>query len=84
MKFRTLAAITVAALIATPALASHCPKDMAAIDAALAKNPSLSAEQMTEVKALRAEGEKLHKAGDHGASVQALEKAMGILGISHN
>lgn len=83
MKFPALAALTAAALIATPALAAHCPKDMKAIDAALAKNPSLSSEQMAEVTKLRAEGEQLHKSGNHGASVAALEKAMGILGVGH-
>ena len=51
------------------------------IDAALAKNPSLSAAQMAEVKKLRAEGEKLHKAGKHQESVDTLAKAMKILKI---
>ena len=36
----------IAVAFAAPAFANHCPKDMAAIDAALAKNPKLSAEQM--------------------------------------
>ena len=36
---------------------------MTAIDAALAKNPKLSAEQMAAVKKDRADGEALHKAG---------------------
>ena len=76
-----LAAAAVLALAASPALASHCPKDMAAIDAALAKNPKLSKEEMTQVKKLRAEGEKLHKAGKHKESLESLEKAEAILGI---
>ncbi|MDX5445498.1 MAG: hypothetical protein LPJ87_05530 [Zoogloeaceae bacterium] len=63
------------------AFAAHCPADMKKIDAALATNPQLSSEQMTEVKALRAEGEELHKAGKHGESVETLAKAMKILGI---
>ena len=66
---------------AGPAVAFHCPRDMAAIDAALAKNPSLTTEQMTEVTTRRAEGEKLHKAGKHQESVDTLAKAMEILGI---
>lgn len=69
------------ALASASALAFHCPKDMKAIDAALAKNPSLSAQQMSQVKQYRAEGEALHKAGKHQESVDTLAKAMKILGI---
>jgi hypothetical protein len=54
---------------------------MKAIDDALAKNPKLSAAQMSDVKKFRAEGETLHKAGKHQESVDTLAKAMGILGI---
>jgi len=68
-------------LISASAFAFHCPKDMKAIDAALAKKPSLSAAQMSEVKKYRAEGEALHKAGKHQESVDTLAKAMKILGI---
>ena len=63
------------------AFAMHCPADMAKIDAALAKNPQLSAAEMAEVKKLRAEGEALHKAGKHQDSVDTLAKAMKILKI---
>jgi outer membrane biogenesis lipoprotein LolB len=69
------------ALLSAGALAFHCPKDMKAIDAALAKNPQLSAEQMSQVKKYRADGEALHKAGKHQESVDTLAKAMKILGI---
>lgn len=69
------------AFAGSTAFAFHCPKDMAAIDAALAKHPKLSAAQMAEVKEYRAEGEKLHKAGKHQESVDALAKARKILGI---
>jgi hypothetical protein len=68
-------------LASSAAFAFHCPMDMKKIDDALAKNPSLSAEQMAEVKKLRAEGETLHKAGKHQESVDTLGKAMKILGI---
>lgn len=71
----------VLALFSASVLALHCPKDMKAIDAALAKNPSLSAQQMQQVKKYRAEGEALHKAGKHQQSVDTLAKAMKILGI---
>jgi hypothetical protein len=79
-----LSAAAVTALIAiasSPALAFHCPKDMKKIDAALAASPKLTAEQMTQVTKLRAEGEAQHKAGSHQASVDKLAEAMAILGI---
>jgi hypothetical protein len=80
MKLQTLiAAVLLAASGA--ALAFRCPADMKKIDEALAKNPKLTAEQMTEVKKYRAEGEALHKAGKHQESVDTLAKAMKILDI---
>lgn len=63
------------------ASAFHCPADMKKIDEALAKKPALTAEQLAEVKTLRAEGETLHKAGKHQESVDTLAKAMKILNI---
>jgi hypothetical protein len=73
--------IAIAALVAAPAFAFHCPADMAKIDAALAKNPQLSAADMAAVKKLRADGEALHKAGKHQESVDTLAKAMKLLKI---
>lgn len=75
--------MTLTALMALSgaALAFHCPADMKKIDAALDKKPMLSAEQMSEVKKLRTDGEALHKAGKHQESVDTLAKAMKILGI---
>ncbi len=80
---RILASAAVLMLLSAPAFANHCPKDMAAIDAALAKNPNLSDAQMAEVKKLRAEGETLHKQGKHQQSIEALQKAEDILKIPH-
>ena len=75
-------ALFVALAFATStAFAMHCPKDMKAIDEALAKNPKLSEAQMKEVKAHRAKGEELHKAGKHQESVDELGKAMKTLNI---
>ncbi|MCS3457647.1 hypothetical protein ACW5WQ_03665 [Aeromonas rivuli] len=71
----------IALLFSTPALAFHCPVDMKQIDDALATGPALSAEQLAEVKTLRAEGETLHKAGRHQESVDTLAKAKALLGI---
>lgn len=69
------------ALVSATAFAFHCPKDMKAIDAALAKNPSLSAQQMSDVKKYRTEGEALHKASKHQQALDTLAKAMKILNI---
>jgi len=69
------------AFASSAAFAFHCPVDMKKIDAALAKNPRLSAAQLAEVKKYRAEGETLHKAGRHQESVDTLAKAMNILGV---
>lgn len=77
-----LALATALMFVAGPAFANSCPKHMAAIDAALAKNPPLAAEQMAQVKKLRAEGEQLHNAGQHQQSMDALSKAETILGIN--
>lgn len=75
-------ALLLASLLFTgSALAFHCPADMKKIDEALAMSPKLAAEQISEIKKLRAEGETLHKAGNHQASVDTLAKAMKILGI---
>jgi hypothetical protein len=70
------------ALLASPAYAFHCPADMAKIDAALKAGTSLSAAQLEKVTSLRAEGERLHNAGNHGDSVKVLGEAMKILGIN--
>ena len=78
---RILVAAALSFALASPALAFHCPKDMAEIDAALAKGPALSADQLAEVTKLRAEGEAMHKAGKHQESVDTLAKAKKILGL---
>lgn len=70
-----------ALLFAGTAMAGQCPKIMAAVDAALAQNPKITAEQMAQVKELRAQGEAQHKAGQHKESVESLNKAKEILGV---
>ena len=80
---RLIASAAMLVALSAPAFANHCPKDMAAIDAALAKNPKLSDAQMTQVKTLRANGEALHKAGKHQESIEQLQKAEDILKIPH-
>jgi hypothetical protein len=78
MKLAMLAAL---AFASSAAFAFHCPADMKKIDAALAANPKLSAQQLDEVKKFRADGEALHKAGKHQDSVDTLAKAMKVLNI---
>jgi hypothetical protein len=68
------------AFAATAAFAHNCPNEMKAIDAALPK-AKLDAKQSAEVKKLRADGERLHKAGKHAESMAAHRKAKGVLGI---
>ena len=81
MKRLTLGLAAAMIFASGAAFARHCPKDMKAIDEALAKKPKLSAAQMSEVKKQRAEGEALHKAGKHPESEEVLAKAMKTLGI---
>lgn len=78
---KTLFVAIVLAFASSSAFARHCPKDMKAIDEALAKSPKLSAQQLDEVKKYRSEGESLHKAGNHPASEETLAKAMKVLGL---
>ncbi|MEZ5832071.1 MAG: hypothetical protein R3D05_12910 [Dongiaceae bacterium] len=79
---KLLAALAFTVAMSGTAFANHCPVMMKAIDAALAKNPSLTAEQLAEVKEYREQGETLHKQGKHAESMDALAKAEQILGIS--
>ena len=72
-------AAAISMVLSGPAMAFHCPKDMAEIDAALAKNPDLTKAQLAEVTELRARGEEFHNGEDHQAAVDTLAKAMDIL-----
>ena len=77
---KRIALLAALAFFTASALANSCPREMRAIDEALPK-AKLDAAKTDEVKKLRAEGEKLHKEGKHDASMAALTKAKGILGI---
>ena len=77
---KRIALFAALAFSASVALASNCPVEMKAIDAALPK-AKLNDKQSAEVKKLRADGEAFHKAGKHSESMAALGKAKGILGI---
>lgn len=81
MKLRVLAVATGLLLVSTGAFAFHCPADMKKIDQAMAANPKLNADQLNEVKKLRADGEALHKEKKHQDALDTLAKAMKILKI---
>lgn len=70
-----------AVLFSGAALAHGCPGEMKAIDAKLATQPALGADAQAKVSALRADGERLHKAGDHDGSMKALGEAKKLLGL---
>jgi len=72
MKKIVLIALSLAAGVA---FAHNCPNEMKASMA------NLSPTDLTKVKGLREEGEKQHKAGNHGESMKALGEAKKILGI---
>ena len=78
---RILLAALLAVGLATPTFALQCESDMLAIDAALEKNPRLSASLLAEVKTLLANGETQHYRGQHGRAIRTLAKAREILGI---
>ena len=64
----------------TTASAHGCPGEMRAIDAKM-PTANLPAAEMSKVKALREEGEKLHKEGKHTDSMKALAEAKKLLGV---
>ncbi len=79
---RRLAAFLTTALLSTSLWAMHCPADMAKIDAMLSSNPPSDAAVLAQVQKLRAEGEELHKSGNHSKSVEVLGKAQQLLEAS--
>jgi len=72
---KTMLAGAALMLLTAPALAAHCPKDAAAIEAALAKS-SLSAAEKAEIASLKDQGMEAHNAGDHRKSEALLADAM--------
>ncbi len=71
----TFIAFATFALMASPALAAHCPEDAAAIEHALLST-SLSDEEKAEVERLKDEGMAQHEAGNHRESEALLADAM--------
>ncbi len=81
---RSLLALALALAIATPALAHNCPALIAQIEEALASESAslLPADTVTAATAMLEEGRKLHDEGLHDASMQTLEAAKMILGLT--
>jgi hypothetical protein len=79
---RRLIAFFAAALLSAPLWAMHCPADMAKIDAMLQSAPPADPAVLAKVQELRAEGEALHKAGNHSESVKVLGEALDLLSAS--
>ena len=66
-------------LITSSAYAKMCPKLIEQFDKDV-KVTKAKAEDVTKAKALRAEGEKLHKDGAHDKSEKALKDALKLIG----
>ena len=66
-------------LISSTAFAKMCPKLWAQFDTDV-KTTKAKAADVSKAKALRAEGEKLHKAGTHDKSEKALKDALKLIG----
>lgn len=79
---RRLATFLATALLSTSLWAMHCPADMAKIDNMLKTDPPSDAAVLAQVQTLRAEGEALHKAGNHDESVKVLAEALKLLEAS--
>ncbi|CAD5106093.1 hypothetical protein [Zestomonas carbonaria] len=79
---RRLSLLFAALLFSTPLWAMHCPQDMAKIDQLLQSNPPSDPAVLAQVQKLRAEGEELHKAGNHSESVKVLGEALQLLEAS--
>jgi hypothetical protein len=75
---KSLLAVFILGLFSVPAMAAHCPADIAAINAAL-ETVSLGSDVQGQVEALRDQGQALHDAGDHAASQRTLAEAMRLI-----
>ena len=80
MKIRSMIVAMGLALASSTAFAFHCPADMKKIDAAMAKNPKLSAAQMSESEG----GDFTTRAANFRERIRAsgLLAALGELGVS--
>ena len=79
-KMTTVLALT-ALFGSASAFAFGCPTEVKKIDEAMAKNMSMSASHMTNVKKLRDSGEAHHKAGEHQQAIDELAQAKKLMGM---
>ncbi|HEX7126023.1 MAG TPA: hypothetical protein VF406_09630 [Thermodesulfobacteriota bacterium] len=82
---RSVTAIAFALALAmadSPALAFHCPKDIAANNEAIsaAEKRGVAADKIAEARRLNDEALKLHQAGKHQESIDTAAKVKGVLG----
>ena len=80
MKKHALIILLVSILFSTFAVAETCPNLIKQIDEMLAESKQLSAEQINEVKSLRAQGEEAHKEGNKEECQKLLSQALDLLG----
>ena len=64
----------------SPALAGHCPSDLAKIKASMMK---ISKEMMPMSMTMMKKAIELHNAGKHKESLEVLHKTMKMSGIKH-
>jgi hypothetical protein len=79
MKVRHLV-LALAFALPLPALAGQCPALMKKFDEILATNPKMDPVVLEEAKKAREAGEKFHKEGEHGKSVDELRQALFLMG----
>ena len=78
--FTAVAVVFSLGAFVTPAQASHCPKDVKLIKAAMSK---MGNKKMNMAKDAADKGMALHKAKKHGEAIKVLHGAMKAHGLSH-
>ena len=71
----TLIVAAMALTTSTRAFANYRPTGMKAIDAKLSSKSRLAPADMSQLKVLRVDGRKLHRAGRHDEAMRALGEA---------
>lgn len=77
---KTILALMLSASLAAPAFAGDCPNLMGKVDEAM-KTTTVDDATKAEVMALFETGKAAHDAGDHAASVAALDAALALLKV---
>ena len=77
---KTVLALVVSMGFAAPAFANDCPNLMGQIEEAM-KTTAVDDATKTEIMALFETGKAAHAAGDHAASMKALNEALELLKV---